>query len=137
MALRGIDAFESDAVVDVGAGPTRAHYRCDGLAPTVTAARGGSRGYWLAATSCKSPRCSSSSIKFLAVAPAVLELELGPLSWRGRLLPRHLLALQGLKREWLRTGGMSPHKLGRCAGNAMTAPVLAAVVCNALQCCNL
>jgi len=51
----------------------------------------------------------------------------------GRVTVEELLRLQGIEPEWLNSDRLSPSQLGHMAGNAMTAPVLAAVLRAALQ----
>lgn len=45
--MTGLQPRDVDAVVDLGAGRKRMHYRSDGLMPTITASRGAARAFWL------------------------------------------------------------------------------------------
>ena len=48
-----------------------------------------------------------------------------------------LMALQGFQPSWLRTSCVSEAALGKMIGNAMSPPVMAAVLAAALPACGL
>ena len=52
---------------------------------------------------------------------------------QGRVTVDELLRLQGIEPDWLCSSRLSPSQLGHMGGNAMTAPVLAAVLQEGLK----
>jgi site-specific DNA-cytosine methylase len=111
-ALRALRAkgltLGADAVLDAGAGRKRPNMRVDGLAPTITAGGASSRRYYL-----------TSAGDFLTIP--------------------QLFALQGFQTSWVMPEGCSipEARQGKAIGNAMSVPVLAAVMEAAIASCNL
>lgn len=121
-------AQKVDLVIDLAASRSRQSSML-GKAPTITASRASTRSYFLTSAQRRALSCCGN-------APVQTNNNNGP-ARPGCFDVHELMALQGFQPSWLRTSCVTDAALGKMVGNAMSPPVMAAVLAAALPACGL